>query len=134
MEEATTDILSQVFSAGRIGRAVALVVLAWLVLSLFQRVISALATYLPRRRQAFNRLVPIVRILVWSVVVYVVVARILAPPRETLLAVAASGGLALGLAGQDLVKNVISGLLLLFEQSYQVGDVIAGQGVRGEVV
>ncbi len=134
MEEATSDIVSQVFSAGRLATSLTLVALTWIALRAAEAVVGRVAAYLPRRRQALNRVLPVMRIMAWSVLAYVIVARVLAPPREMLLAVAASAGLAVGLAAQDLVRNLISGLLMLFEQSFQVGDGIVHEGVRGEVV
>jgi len=43
------------------------------------------------------------------------------------------GGIAFGLAAQNLVGNFISGLLILVTQPFTVGDWIAAQGVQGYV-
>jgi len=39
-----------------------------------------------------------------------------------------------GLAGQDLLKNLFGGLILVFDQPFQVGDKIRVGGTYGEVV
>jgi moderate conductance mechanosensitive channel len=49
--------------------------------------------------------------------------------------IAAAGvvGLAFGFGGQYLIKDVISGLFIIFENQYRVGDVITIAGVTGAV-
>jgi small conductance mechanosensitive channel len=42
-------------------------------------------------------------------------------------------GLAVGLASQSLIKDVINGLFLLFEDSLSVGDVVSLRGTGGQV-
>ena len=42
-------------------------------------------------------------------------------------------GLAVGLASQSLIKDIINGLFILFEDSLSVGDVVTVRGISGEV-
>jgi small conductance mechanosensitive channel len=42
-------------------------------------------------------------------------------------------GLAVGFASQSLIKDVINGLFLLFEDSLSVGDVVTLRGIGGQV-
>ncbi|WP_143302137.1 mechanosensitive ion channel domain-containing protein [Candidatus Entotheonella palauensis] len=42
-------------------------------------------------------------------------------------------GLAVGFASQSLIKDVINGLFLLFEDSLSVGDIVTLRGITGEV-
>ena len=62
-----------------------------------------------------------------------VVLSILTPSRETLLAVLASIGLALGLGAQDLVKSVIGGLVILVDRPFQLGDRVKIGDAYGEI-
>jgi small conductance mechanosensitive channel len=43
-------------------------------------------------------------------------------------------GLAVGLAAQDLLKNFIAGIYLLFERPFRIGDEISVKEQRGQVV
>lgn len=52
----------------------------------------------------------------------------------SLLAGAGIIGLALGLAFQDLVMNIISGVLIAIRKPFGIGDLIETKGVFGEVV
>lgn len=51
-----------------------------------------------------------------------------------LLAVAGVLSVAIGFASQASTSNFISGLFLLGEKSFKVGDVVSVQGTRGEVI
>ena len=51
----------------------------------------------------------------------------------SLLATAGIGGLAIAFGAQGLVKDVVTGLFLLFEDQYDVGDVVRVGGEEGTV-
>lgn len=52
---------------------------------------------------------------------------------ESILATAGIGGLALGFGAQSLVKDVITGFFILFEDQYAVGDFIQIDNITGTV-
>ena len=62
-----------------------------------------------------------------------VILSIFSPSRDTLLAVLASVGIALGLGAQDLVKNIIGGLVILVDRPYQLGDRVKIGDAYGEI-
>ena len=78
-------------------------------------------------------LASLVRAVVWGVAVLVVLDELginLAP----LLAGAGIAGVAIGFGAQSLVKDVLSGMFILLEDQYGVGDVVTlTQGVSGTV-
>ncbi|NCA96565.1 MAG: mechanosensitive ion channel [Bacteroidia bacterium] len=51
----------------------------------------------------------------------------------TLLAGAGILGLAVSFGAQSLIEDVISGLFIIFEKQFQVGDIIQAHGFRGKV-
>jgi moderate conductance mechanosensitive channel len=74
----------------------------------------------------------LVRVVVWSVAVLIVFDQLginLAP----LLAGAGIAGIAIGFGAQSLVKDVISGLFILVEDQYGVGDAVDLGDVAGAV-
>lgn len=85
-------------------------------------------------RLVVKRIVPILRISGWTVVIYFIIAFVLAPPIETLIAVTASAGIAIGFASQDILKNIFGGILILFDRPFQVGDKISIGNHYGEVI
>lgn len=87
-----------------------------------------------RYRISIKSIIPIVRIVIWSIVIFAVVKGIYNPPLETLIAMTASIAIAVGLAAQDLLKNVFGGIMLLFDRPFQVGDKIETGKYYGEVL
>lgn len=53
---------------------------------------------------------------------------------ETLLASAGILTLVIGLGAQSLVADIVAGLFIVFEQEYQVGDIVVIDGWRGTVI
>lgn len=71
-------------------------------------------------------------IIVWPLAVILAVAQIgidIAP----LIAGASIVGVALGFGAQSLVKDIISGLFIILENQYRVGDVVDLDGTSGKV-
>ncbi len=86
------------------------------------------------QRLTFKWLIPITRMLLWGVAAYLIVRTIFGITAQGLLAAGAALGVALGFAAQDLLKNVFGGLIVVFDQPFQVGDKIRVGGTYGEVV
>ena len=117
------------------------VVWSILVIVLFNVVIravvwllDALAERNAARRLFYKRLVPIVRIVLWVFAAYLVVRVIFRIDAQGIFAAAAAIGVAVGFAAQDLLKNLFGGLILVFDQPFQVGDKVSVGGTYGEVV
>lgn len=51
-----------------------------------------------------------------------------------LIAGVSIGGLALALAAQDTVKNLIGSAMIFFDKPFQIGDWVVANGVEGEIV
>lgn len=95
--------------------------------------LERLAARLPAQRLLFKRLIPVLRLLVYAITIYTSI-NILSPQQESLYAILGSMALALGLAAKDLLNDIIGGIVVLFDRSFQVGDRIAVGGHYGEVV
>ena len=118
--------------------AVAIVVL----LALLKRGVAKLSSLykgaLPSPAQikrAFT-LTHIVRDVARIVILFVGVTMILSElgvDLKPLLAAAGLGGLAIGFGAQSLVKDLISGFFILWENSIRIGDVVEVAGVAGVV-
>lgn len=80
-----------------------------------------------------KRLVPIIRIVIWSFSLYIIIAGIIDPPFETVLTVTASIGIAVGFASQDILKNVFGGFIIILDRPFQVGDKVEVGDHYGEV-
>jgi small-conductance mechanosensitive channel len=113
--------------------AVLVLVLTFFLIKGVAFVLEALAERNAERRLLYKRLVPIIRVLLWATALYVVLRGIFDVDAQGLFAAAAAIGVAVGFAAQDLLKNIFGGLVILFDQSFQVGDKIQVGGTYGEV-
>ena len=114
------EILTK-FTGRNIFYAVLTLAVTWLLVRMSAAFLEALSRQAPRARFFFKLLNPALRFSLWLAAT-VVVLSIFSPSRDTLLAVLASVGIALGLGSQDLVKNIIGGLVILTDRPYQLGD------------
>lgn len=111
-----------------------LLVLTYYLIRLSKFVLEALSRRLSRQRPVLLRLVPVIRISLWLAVAYVIVFGILEPSRESLIALWATMGVGIGLAAQDVLKNIFGGLVILLDRPFQTGDLIDIGEHHGEVI
>jgi small-conductance mechanosensitive channel len=100
------------------------------VSTLFER----LSERFVHNRLFIKRLTPVVRIVLWIIGLYVVIAGIIAPPIETVIAISASIGIAVGFASQDILRNIFGGIMIILDRPFQVGDKIQVGDHYGEVL
>lgn len=85
-----------------------------------------------RMRTLAGLLKSVMRYLVYFIAV-VVMLETLGLKTSSILAAAGIGGLAVGFGAQSLVKDVISGFFIIFEDYFQIGDYVETAGVSGIV-
>ncbi len=116
----------------RVFSALLIVALIFTVSWLLTFILQRLADRFQARRLFFKGLQPIPQIGGYAVAAYVVIT-FLSPGRESLLAILGSVALALALAAQDLIKDLIGGIVVLVDTSFQIGDRIRVNDFYGEV-
>jgi small conductance mechanosensitive channel len=130
------------FGAGL--RIVIIVVLAWLVIAIVSTFTRRLEDELSRgtsldalertkRAQTLGRLVRSVLTVVVAVIAGLMLLRELDVDVMPMLAGAGIAGVALGFGAQWLVRDLIAGFFLIMEDHVRVGDVVAVNGVGGQV-
>jgi len=85
-----------------------------------------------KRKTLIGLLKSIVRYVTYFVVI-INLLELLGVKTGSLLTAAGIGGLAVGFGAQNLVKDVISGFFIIFEDQYNVGDYVEAAGVAGTV-
>ena len=133
MQSDAITTVTKILTAGHILTALGIVAFVWLLLKMLQYIFNRLAQRFSKYRIQISGTIPLLRIVIWAVAVYFVIVKVFNPPESTLIAMLASTGLAVGLAAQDVIRNVISGALILFEQPFRVGDMVNVDGHYGEV-
>ena len=97
-------------------------------------ILETLAERSAERRLLYKRIIPIARIFLWALALYIVLKGIFSVTPRSLLAAATAIGVAVGFAAQDILKNIFGGLVIIFDQPFQAGDKILVAGTYGEVV
>ena len=130
----TPPSILDVISFSKVLWAVFFLLIGFYLIKFISRLLDILAEKGTRYRLTIKGLIPVVRIFGWILLIYSIIAGIFKPPVATLVAVTASVGIAVGFGAQDLLKNIIGGILILFDRPYQVGDKIQMDDYYGEVI
>lgn len=120
-------------SMGKMLAVVLVVGAAWGLANLTRLLLDLLAERLGSQRLLFKRMQPLARIVIYASAMYFVVG-IVSPEERTLYAMLGSMALAIGLAAKDLLNDLIGGIVVLFDRSYQAGDRVQVGDHYGEVV
>lgn len=96
-------------------------------------ILERLAGRFPARRLFFKRLQPFFQLIGYGIPAYLII-RILSPDQDSLMAMLYASAFAIGFAAQDLLKDLIGGIVVLVDTSFQVGDRIRVDDFYGEVV
>ncbi len=87
----------------------------------------------PKKTMTMNALTKSVITYTLYFIGFTTIVTIMGIPVSSLLATAGIGGLAIGFGAQSLVRDVITGFFILFEDQYAVGDYISLDGHSGIV-
>jgi small-conductance mechanosensitive channel len=121
-------------SFSKIFWTIILLLIGYYLTKLSIKILDLVSEKSTRLRITIKSVIPIVRIIIWTIIIFAIVKGIYNPPFETVIAVTASVGIAIGLAAQDLLKNVFGGVALLIDRPFQVGDKIEAGNYYGEVI
>jgi MscS family membrane protein len=121
-------------SFSKIFWSLILLLIGYLFIRIIVKFLSVVAERSAKLRITIKSIIPIIRIVIWAIVIFAIVKGIYDPPMETLIAMGASVAIAVGLAAQDLLKNVFGGIMLLFDRPFKVGDKIESGKYYGEVI
>jgi MscS family membrane protein len=130
--QATQLSLPSPITLGKVAEIALLVLVAWIAIRWLSKLFGLLSSKIPRSRFLMRLLEPVSRIGIWFIVIFAII-RIFAPSQQAFLASLASLGLAVGLGAQDLIKNVIGGLIILIDRPYQLGDRVKIGDAYGEI-
>ena len=126
--------LRNIISFNKIIISFFVLLLVWLVNRIVDVLFNRFSERFVQNRLFLKRLTPVVRIILWIIGLYVVIAGIIAPPIETVIAISASIGIAIGFASQDILRNIFGGIMIILDRPFQVGDKIQVGDHYGEVL
>jgi MscS family membrane protein len=121
-------------SFSKIFWTIVILIITYYLIRLIISLLTIISEKFVRLRIAIKSLIPAVRIVIWMIIIFAIIKGIFDPPFETVIAVSASLGIAVGFAAQDLLKNFFGGIALLLDKPFQVGDKIDTGKYYGEVI
>ena len=134
MKEDILRSVNALFHLEIVAETVLIVMVTSLCLFGIHRLSNFLARRFPRHRVQVSSAFPVLRLLIWLGIIAFIVTMIIRPEMNTLVAISATVGVAFGLGSQELVRNVLAGVLILFDRPFRVGDMIQVGAHYGEVV
>ncbi|MFA5560412.1 MAG: mechanosensitive ion channel domain-containing protein [Acholeplasmataceae bacterium] len=128
-------------SVALIIRAAAIIIL-WLIIGYLLTFVNKFITHrIIRRRKHKDQRTETITKLINSVIHFVfwffIVVMILLELGIEIAPILASAGIlafAVGFGSQELIKDLLSGFFIIFEHSFDVGDMIEHQGFKGRVI
>ncbi len=126
--------ITEIISIPKIIWSIVLIIIGYLGIRITSRAVEIFAEKNPRYRFTIKGVVPIIKIFGWMLIIIMIIAGIFKPPAATVLAFAASIGVAIGFASQDILKNIFGGITILFDRPFNVGDKIEIGKYYGEVM
>ncbi|HEY6626207.1 MAG TPA: mechanosensitive ion channel domain-containing protein [Ignavibacteriaceae bacterium] len=133
-DEVGINSIKDLFKFEKIIASLIVLLVGFYLLKIVTKILQYFAERRASYRISYKGTIPIVRLLGWSLIVYIIIVIIIQPPFGALIAVSASLGIAVGLAAQDLIKNIFGGIMILFDRPFQVGDKIQVGDNYGEVL
>ena len=128
----TVRVTHEEFKLTNIVLVLVTFLLVWLLLRYLAILFNAISNWRPRTRFLIKVLEPVIRIFLWFAA-FLFAAWYLSPSSDAFLAALGSAALAIGLGAQDLIKNLIGGLVILADRPYQLGDRVRMGEAYGEI-
>lgn len=88
----------------------------------------------PSQRMVVFEWVPVLNFLIYFIGGFGAFYSVFEPSRELIIAFIISGFVAIGFAAKDVLTSIISGVILLIDKPFQVGDRVEFQGHYGEIL
>lgn len=126
--------IRELISISKVIYIIIILVLVYFINKYLTLTLDSLSEKATNYRLFIKRLAPISRIVIWSFSIYVIIAGIISPPFQTIVAIGASVGIAVGFASQDILKNIFGGIIIIMDRPFQVGDKIEVGQHYGEVI
>jgi len=121
------------FDPGMALEILYILVLAFILVKVETFVFRKISEIAGTRRIAPTMLIPLLKIAIYAIAAYFIIAAVLQPSLSQLVAFSGLFGAALGFGLKDIFADIIGGIVIAFERPYRIGDKISVMGTYGEV-
>ena len=132
--EAETQTMKNYFSISKVLVSIVLLTLTFFFLKVVSALLSVWAEKSTKHRITIKGLIPLIKIIAWLGTFTFILVAVFRPPLASILAFAASIGVAVGFAAQDLLKNIFGGIVIIIDKPFQIGDKVEIGSHYGEVI
>jgi|WetSurSiteA1Bulk_404760.scaffolds.fasta_scaffold13261_2 MscS family membrane protein len=133
-DEVGIDSLMDLSDIEKILATLIILLVGFYLIKLITRILIFFDKRNPQRRIPFKGLVPIIKLLGWSIIIYCILTFLIQKPSDIFIGISVFVGIAIGLASQDILKNIFGGIMILIDQPFRVGDKIKVGDYYGEVI
>jgi len=127
-------VVADMFNTSAMLLLVLGILLIWSAVWGVRHLSQQLMERMPSRRFLILQLSTLTNFTLYIFGTVLLIVGVLRPPREFLIGVGGSAAVALGFALKDVAASLVSGLLLLFDRPFQVGDRVTFGDTYGEIV
>lgn len=124
--------ISEFVSVPRIAGVALVLAATWLVIRYLTKALDFLGSRSSRARFVVRWVQPLARIVLWFGAL-LFCGYLMAPSTEVFWAGIGSAAIAIGLGAQDLIKNLLGGLVVLADRPFQLGDRVKIGDAYGEI-
>ncbi len=121
------------FNLGRLFQAVLIIAIAYFGNRFISATLDRLGEGQAKRRLLMKKISSFIRISIFGVAGYVVAMTLLAGDKTALYGLGTTLMVALGFAMKDMASSIVSGILILIDRPFQVGDRVQFGDTYGEV-
>jgi len=118
---------------GTVTYAILLIIGAWVLVWALTKVLTFLSEKVGGKRIMIKMIIPLIKLLIWIAVIFLVITSIVDFSSVNLLAFSGLLGAALGFGLKDVVGDFVGGIAIIIEQPFKVGDKIYFGDTYGEV-
>ena len=100
--------VDKIITPGKIAWSAILILFGFIILKIIELILNRMGKRSSQATITVKRINPIIKILGWIFVTYIIIQGIIKPPLATVIAFFTSVGVAVGFAAQDLLKNILA--------------------------
>ncbi len=125
--------LLEIVNLAKLSQAAFIIFLAWIINKFFSSAFDRFGEGNARLRLLMKKIASFTRLGIFGIAAVLVVQTMFEGQDDALLGIGATLGIGIGFALKDTLSSLMSGVLILFDQPFQVGDRVQFGNTYGEV-